>query len=82
MSTVKALKPLHALGASLSLTRLNYESRVDSRLLAGHLGNQHKHVIALIEKYADKFRGFSQLLFKTQLVRGYTAEVILNVTRC
>ena len=64
MSATVAAKPLHAVNASLSLTTLNHESRVDSRLLAGHLGNQHKHVIALIEKYADKFRGFSQLLFK------------------
>jgi phage regulator Rha-like protein len=64
MSAAVAAKPLHAVNASLSLTTLNHESRVDSRLLAGHLGNQHKHVIALIEKYADKFRGFSQLLFK------------------
>ena len=64
MSTAPAAKPLHASDASLSLTTLNHESRVDSRMLAGHLGNQHKHVIALIEKYADKFRGFSQLLFK------------------
>ena len=64
MSATVAAKPLHAVNASLSLTTLNHESRVDSRLLAAHLGNQHKHVIALIEKYADKFRGFSQLLFK------------------
>ena len=32
--------------------------------MAQHRGNQHRHVIALIEKYADKFRGLSQLLFK------------------
>ena len=53
-----------ALDTNLSLTTFKNESRVDSRLLAKHLGNQHRHVIALIEKYADKFGGFSQLLFK------------------
>jgi len=48
----------------LTLTTIKTETRVDTRLMAIHLGNQHRHVMALIEKYADKFRGFSQLLFK------------------
>ena len=48
----------------LTLTTTKDEARVDSRLLAQHLGNQHRHVIALIEKYVDKFRGLNQLLFK------------------
>ena len=57
-------KPTNALACELTLTTTKTETRVDSRLMAMHLGNQHRHVMALIEKYADKFRGFSQLLFK------------------
>ena len=57
-------KPTNARPCDLTLTTTKTETRVDSRLMAIHLGNQHRHVMALIEKYADKFRGFSQLLFK------------------
>ncbi|MGB4116532.1 MAG: Rha family transcriptional regulator [Polaromonas sp.] len=57
-------KQLQNFGASLSLTTVAQESRVDSRLLAGHLGNQHKHVIALIEKYAEPFSTFGKVLFE------------------
>ena len=57
-------KPTKARSRDLTLTTTKTETRVDSRLMATHLGNQHRHVMALIEKYADKFRGFSQLLFK------------------
>ena len=48
----------------LTLITTKTETRVDTRLMAKHLGNQHRHVMALIEKYADKFRGFGQLLSK------------------
>lgn len=48
----------------MALATYKQELRVDSRLLAGHLDNQHRHVMALISKYADKFRHFGQLLFK------------------
>jgi len=57
-------KPTGAQPSELMLTTTKTEKRVDTRLMAMHLGNQHRHVMALIEKYADKFRGFSQLLFK------------------
>ena len=58
------VKPTKVRACELTLTTTKAETRVDSRLMAMHLGNQHRHVMALIEKYADKFRGFSQLLFK------------------
>ena len=50
--------------ADLALTTTKTESRVDTRILAQHLGNKHKPVIALIERYADKFKAFGQLSFK------------------
>jgi phage regulator Rha-like protein len=62
--TTHGAKPTNAQARELTLTATKTETRVDTRLMAMHLGNQHRHVMALIEKYADKFRGFSQLLFK------------------
>ena len=48
----------------LALTTYKQESRVDSRLLASHLDNQHRHVMALIEKYAESFALFDKVLFQ------------------
>ena len=53
-----------ALDTNFSLTTFKNESRVDSRLLAKHLGNQHRHVIALIKKFADPFATFGKVLFE------------------
>jgi phage regulator Rha-like protein len=50
--------------SDLTLTRHKQEWLIDSRLLASQLGNQHRHVMALIKKFEDKFNGFSQLLFR------------------
>ena len=63
-SIMHGAMPTSARPNGVTLTATKTETRVDSRLLAMHLGNQHRHVMALIEKYADRFRGFSQLLFK------------------
>ena len=53
-----------ALDTNLSLTTFKNESRVDSRLLAKHLGNQHRHVIALIKKFAEPFATFGKVFFE------------------
>ena len=53
-----------ALDTNLSLTTFKNESRVDSRLLAKHLGNQHRHVIALIKKFAEPFETFGKVFFE------------------
>lgn len=62
--TTHGARPTSVQPRELTLTTTKTETRVDTRLMAMHLGNQHRHVMALIEKYADKFRGFGQLLFK------------------
>lgn len=64
MNAITAIEPVKS-APDLALTTTKDEARVDSRLLAQHLGNQHRHVMALIEKYAAKFRGLNQLLFKS-----------------
>lgn len=38
--------------------------RVDTRLLARQLGNKHKPVIALLDKYLASFKAHGQVLFK------------------
>ena len=53
-----------ALDTNLSLTTFKNESRVDSRLLAKHLGNQHRHVIALIKKFTEPFATFGKVFFE------------------
>jgi phage regulator Rha-like protein len=64
LNTITANDTVESATADLALTTTKDAARVDSRLVAQHLGNQHRHVMALIEKYADKFRGLNQLLFK------------------
>ena len=52
---------------ALSLTTTAKEPRVDSRLLAKHLGNNHKSVIALIDRYLEVFKSHGQLTFKKEV---------------
>ncbi len=40
------------------------EPRVSTHLLAKHLGNTHRPVIALIDKYLDSFKSFGHVTFK------------------
>lgn len=53
--------------APFALTTIKAEPRIDSRLLALQLGNRHKATMALIERYADKFKAFGQLPFKKEV---------------
>lgn len=48
----------------LTLTATKTEQRVDTRLLARQLGNHHKAVMTLIDRYADRFKALGQLTFK------------------
>ena len=50
-----------------TLTIVKAEPRIDSRLLAKSLRNKHKAAMALIERYADKFKAFGQLPFKKEV---------------
>lgn len=50
--------------AALALTPVKAEARVDSRVLALHLGNQHRPVIALIDKYVEELASFGKVLFQ------------------
>ena len=49
---------------AFTLTTIKAEPRIDSRLLAKSLGNKHRHVMALLDKYMGKFKTFGQVSFK------------------
>ncbi len=49
---------------ALTLSPVKGEARVDSRILARHLGNQHRPLIALIDKYLEKLGAFGKVLFQ------------------
>jgi phage regulator Rha-like protein len=51
----------------IALVPSKTESRIDSRVLSAHLGNRHKAVMALIERYAEQFKGFGQLPFQKEV---------------
>ena len=64
MSAAQSPSLLQPVSSDLTLTACKQESRVDSRLLASHLGNRHRHVMALIEKYAESFASLGKVLFQ------------------
>lgn len=51
-------------GADFTLTICKEEPRADSRLLAMHLGNRHKSLVALMDRYAVRLRRFGHLTFQ------------------
>lgn len=60
-------KPLNkSKGKSVSLVQVDSELRVDSRVLAEKLQNQHRNVIELIEKYSEQFSRFGVVPFETE----------------
>ena len=48
----------------LALTTTATEARIDSRLLALQLGNKHRHVMALLDRYLGQLKTFGHLSFK------------------
>ena len=50
----------------LSLTVTSKEARVDTRLLAKKLGNQHHNTLALVIKHEVAFQKLGKVLFKTE----------------
>ncbi|WP_186214373.1 Rha family transcriptional regulator [Burkholderia gladioli] len=50
---------------ALQLHQSRGESRVDSRVLAEHLGNSHQHVRELLESYSNDFEALGVFRFET-----------------
>ena len=53
-----------------TLTTAKDEPRIDSRLVAKSLRNKHKAAMAVIERYADKFKAMGLLPFKKEVITG------------
>ncbi|GAO23423.1 phage protein [Alicycliphilus sp. B1] len=53
-----------------TLTTVRDEPRADTRLLAQHLGNQHKNVFELVKNYRADFENFGILRFQTEEIQG------------
>lgn len=72
-------KPLSkSKGKLVSLVNVDNELRVDSRVLAEKLQNQHKSVLELVEKYVDQFNRFGKVPFETEpLPSGQKAKFAL-----
>lgn len=51
-------------GNAIALTTTTTEARIDSRLLAKQLGNKHRHVMALLDKYLSRLKTFGHVSFK------------------
>ena len=64
MSTMKITNAAQPVPHELALTTHRNDARVDSRLLANHLGNQHRPVMVLVEKYGESFATFGKVLFE------------------
>ena len=62
------------LDSELSLSVTESEPRVDSRLLARHLGIQHKNVIESVGKYREHFLSFGKVAFQTEPLQSGQKE--------
>lgn len=65
---MKAVDITTAAGMQLAVTPS--EARVDSRLIAEQLHNQHKAVMVLVDRYVDQFRRFGLLPFEMEAVKA------------
>lgn len=59
--------------SAIALIQHKNEARVDSRLLANQLGNQHKNTMELIERYLGKFKELGVVPFQTEKPLAGTA---------
>lgn len=64
---------------NIALTTHKGEARVDSRLIAEQLGNQHENTYGLVKRYAGDFRQLGILLFETGEIvgRGQPEQFVL-----
>lgn len=54
----------------IALIKKKHEARVDTRVLAEHLQNQHKNVLALVDQYRSDFEELGTLAFQTRKSGG------------
>lgn len=54
----------------IELHQIKGEARIDSRIVARELGNQHESVIKLVEDYRTDFEEFGMIRFQTEKARS------------
>lgn len=74
MPSLPSKRPARRAPAALPLVPLDGELRIDSRVLAGELQNQHQSVMELIDRYTDHFTRFGLLPFQTEAVKNEGAR--------
>lgn len=55
----------------LSLSVIDGEPRIDSRIVAAELGVEHKATMQLVDKYSSQFQEFGQVPFQMEVVNGH-----------
>ena len=70
MSAITAIALAKSAPADLALTTTKDEARVDSRLLAQHLGSQHQSAIENIKNYQTDFEVLGKVRFETEALPG------------
>jgi phage regulator Rha-like protein len=72
------------LQVNLPLVSSKEEVRLDTRLLARHLGNQHKGVIELLSRHSVDFLELGKVPFQTEALRSGQREkfAMLNEDQC
>ena len=63
-STTATSSVSHTDAIDFALTTTATEARIDSRLFATQLGNKHRHVMALLDKYLVTFKRHGHVSFK------------------
>lgn len=79
----KTIASIDSPGITLSMVK--GEPRIDTRVLAKQLGNQHDNVTQLLKKYAADFKQFGILRFETGVIsgRGQPEQyALLNEDQC
>ncbi|NRA14959.1 MAG: Rha family transcriptional regulator [Oceanospirillaceae bacterium] len=61
----------------IKLQHVGFEFRVDSRVIAGLLNNQHKNVLALLLRYQSDFEEFGTFAFQTRKSGGRETKFVL-----
>ena len=70
MHSTNTIKVGVSVPENFELTLVKNERRADTRLLAKHLGNQHKNVFELVKNYRADFEQFGILRFQTEEIEG------------
>ena len=70
MNAISAIDPVKSAPADLVLSTIKDEARIDSRLLAKHLGSQHQSIVENVKNYQADFEVLGKVRFETEALPG------------